>query len=313
MSAGSILRGFRASHGGIIMKNTNIVRRNRKIRTSIMFMLPALVLYSVFVIFAILYSTVLGFTDWDGIGAKEFVGLENYIKLFGNEDFLLTLVNTLKVAVLSITFQVSIGLILAWLLFRTRSRIYKLYRAVYFLPVVIASTAIATMFRIILNNDIGVFSSLMETVGLGGLVRPWLSDEKVVLYAVIIVQIWQYIGTYVIIFLAALQSIDESILDSAGLDCRNSFQLFWHVVLPVIRPTLVTTIVLCFTGSMKSFDIPFIMTAGGPGYSSSYLGNYMYALIFSRRKFGRGSAVASIIMAVSLVFTVIFNKFTKEE
>lgn len=275
-----------------------------------MFVTPALILYSVFVIFAIVYSTVLGFTDWDGIGVKKFVGFDNYTKLFTNEDFLLTLVNTLKVAILSILFQVSMGLVLAWLLFRTRSRIYKLYRAAYFLPVVIASTAIATMFRIILNNDIGVFSSLMEAVGLGGFVRPWLSDERVVLYVVIIVQIWQYIGTYVIIFLAALQSVDESILDSASLDCRNSFQLFWHVVLPVIRPTLITTIVLCFTGSMKSFDIPYIMTAGGPGYASSYLGNYMYALIFSRRKFGRGSAVSSIIMIISLVFTVVFNKFT---
>lgn len=295
------------------MKNSNRTRRNRKIRTSILFMLPALILYSVFVMFAIVYSVVLGFTDWDGIGPKNFIGVENYLKLAVNDDFLLTLMNTLKVAGLSIIFQISIGLLLSWLLFRTHSRIYKLYRAIYFLPVVIASTAIATMFRIILNNDIGVISSLMEKVGMGNLVRPWLSDQQVVLYVVIIVQIWQYIGTYVIIFLAALQSIDEGMLDSAQLDCQNSFQLFWYVVLPTIRPTLITAVILCFTGSMKSFDIPFIMTAGGPGYSSSYVGNYMYALIFSRRKYGRGSAVACCIMLISVIFTTIFNRFTKED
>ena len=295
------------------MKFLSNVRNRRKLRSALLFLCPALILYSVFVIFSIGYTTVLGFTDWDGIGIKEFVGFTNYVKLFGNKDFIQTLGNTLQVALLSILFQVSMGLLLSWFLFLTKNRIYKLYRAVYFLPVVIASTAIATMFRIILNNDIGVFSSLLTALGLGRFIRPWLSDGQVVLYVVIFVQIWQYIGTYVIIFLAALQSIDESVLESARMDCQNGFQLFWYVILPSIRPTIITAIILCFTGSMKSFDIPFIMTAGGPGYSSSYLGNYMYTLIFSRRKFGRGSAVSAVIMLISLAFTAVFNRLTKEK
>lgn len=109
-----------------------------------------------------------------------------------------------------------------------------------------------------------------------------------------------------------MQSIDASIFESALIDGANAFQQFTLITCPLVKATIFTSLVLCFTGSMKSFDIPFIMTAGGPGTASSYLGNYMYKAVFSSGKFGRGSAVAVVIMMVSFAFTLIFNTITRE-
>ena len=142
--------------------------------------------------------------------------------------------------------------------------------------------------------------------------KPWLSDSGTVIYTVIFVQIWQYIGTYVIIFLAAYQSIDDEVFESARMDGANCIQQFFLITCPLVKDIICVALVLCFTGSMKSFDIPFIMTAGGPGYDSSYLGNYMYKAVFSGKKFGRGAAVTVTILVISFTFTIIFNRLTRE-
>lgn len=294
------------------MKSQVLLRR-KLLTTAALFLLPALTLYLVFVIYPIFYTAFLSFTSWDGIAVtKEMVGFKNFTYLFGKSDFLLALKNSLKVTSLSMIFQVSIGLSIAYLLFRTKSVTFKFYRAIYFLPVVIASTAIGTMFKIFMNNDIGVFNAIVSLLGLGAYTRPWLSDPGSVIYTVIFVQIWQHIGTYVIIYLAAMQSIDSEIYESALIDGANSVRQFTQITLPLIKPTILVTLVLCFTGSMKSFDIPFVMTAGGPGYASSYLANYMYKAVFGSSKFGRGSAVALVILMISLTFTLLFNYATRE-
>lgn len=287
-------------------------KKKKLLLISAAFIAPALILYAALVIYPIFFSGYLSFTSWKGLGEIKWCGLDNYLYLFKDDDYLLSLRNTLMVTGLSMLIQVPMGLILAYLLFRTKSRIFKVYRAVYFLPVVIASTAIATMFRIILNNDVGVFNRILESVGLGKVVKPWLSDSGVVIFTVIFVQIWQYIGTYVIIFLAAYQSIDDEIFESARMDGANCVQQFFLITCPLVKDIICVAVVLCFTGSMKSFDIPFIMTAGGPGYASSYLGNYMYKEVFSSSKFGRGAAVTVTILVISFAFTLIFNHFTKE-
>lgn len=287
-------------------------QRKRKIRTSIVFLLPILAVYTLFVIYPIFFTGYLSFTKWNGIGEKAFVGFANFADLFANKDFLLILTNTLKITVLSMLFQIPLGLVIAFLLYRTKIG-FMLYRAVYFVPAVISSIAIGTMFRLLLNNEIGVIKTILNTLGLGFLSRPWLSDQNIVLYVVIFVQIWQFIGIYIVMFLAAFQSIDKQIFDSAYIDGANSVQAFLKIALPQIKPIIIVAIILCFTGSMKSFDLPFVMTSGGPGYASSFLGNYMHKLVFVGSKFGPGSAVTMIILFISLVFTLVFYGLSRKK
>ena len=290
------------------------VRRNyRKIVIGIAFLLPSFVLYTVFVIYPIFYSNFLSFTNWDGIGKKIFVGLSNYQRTWTHPDFIMVLGNTLMVTGLSMLIQVPSGLIIAFLLFRTKTKVFKVYRAIYFLPVVIASTVVAVMFRILLNNDIGVFSSVLSWFRLGRFNRPWLSDPGTVLYSVIFVQIWQFIGTYVIIFFAALQSIDEEIFESSRIDGANCVQQFFRIACPLVSDILKIAIVFCFNGSMRSYDIPFVMTTGGPGFRSTYLGIYMYRQVFTNANYGRGSVVAVTILLICFTFTILFNKLARQD
>ncbi|TAH68618.1 MAG: sugar ABC transporter permease [Anaerolineaceae bacterium] len=289
-----------------------LARNRQKIWVSILFLLPCVLIYSVLVIYPIIYSGYLSLTKWNGIGEKEFIGLINFTRLFANSDFLLSLKNTLMVTGISLLLQIPIGLVLAYMLFRTKF-LFKTFRAIYFVPVVIAPTAIGTMFSILLNNEVGVFKSILEFIGLGALSRPWLSDSSVVLYVVILIQVWQYIGTYIIIFLTSLQSIDEQIFESALIDGANAVQTFFRIAIPQMRAILIVAVVFCFTGSMKSFDLPFIMTNGGPGYISSYLGNYMHRQVFQGSNFGLGSAVTIVILIISLVFSLIFNRLAREK
>ena len=174
-----------------------------------------------------------------------------------------------------------------------------------------APVAIGLMFTLFYNSEIGIFNHILKTIGLGSLQKNWLSDANTLLYAVMAPQVWQYIGLYVTIFLGALQSIPEELIESAQIDGAGRINTFFHVILPQIKEFTFICILLSVTGSLKSFDHSWIMTGGGPGVRSAYLGVFMYKTAFVNSDFGMGSAITIGIIAVSLMITVIFNKLTK--
>ena len=167
------------------------------------------------------------------------------------------------------------------------------------------------MFLILFNGNLGPLNTFLRNVGLP--TRDWLSDPKTVLYAVMFPMIWQYIGHYVIIFLAGIQSIPEDILDSARIDGANSSTIFFRIIIPMLRNLIGVCIVLCFTGSVKAFDQAYVMTGGGPGVKSSYLAVRMYERAFTNNKLGEGTAIAITMLVFSLVFTLVFNKLNDHD
>ena len=172
------------------------------------FLSPALILYMGLIILPILMSGYISLTKWNGVGIPEFVGLRNFNKIFHDLDYWTSFTNTLQAIVFSLLLQLPLGLIFAYLLSRIKLG-YKFFRSIYFLPTVISPTAIGTMFLILFNGNLGPLNTFLRNVGLP--TRDWLSDPKTVLYAVMFPMIWQYIGHYVIIFLAGIQSIPEVI------------------------------------------------------------------------------------------------------
>lgn len=257
-----------------------------------------------------LLSLYYSATEWNGVTDKVFVGLQNYKSLFSYSDFWVVFSNTIKLVVITLIVQIPMGLILAYLLYN-KTKGMKIFRTIYFLPVVIAPVAIGLMFTLFYNSEIGIFNNILKTIGLGKLQRNWLSDTHTLLYAVMAPQVWQYIGLYVTIFLGALQSIPEELIESAQIDGANKISMFHHVILPQISEFTFICILLSITGSLKSFDHSWIMTGGGPGVRSAYLGVYMFKTAFVNSDFGMGSAITITIIAVSLTITVIFNKLTK--
>ncbi len=291
-------------------RNLRNLRNNRAFALG--FIGPTFLLYSVFIIVPIALSIYYSLTRWDGVGAKKFIGLKNFEFLFANKDYWTTFTNSMQVIFFSLIIQISLGLIFAYLVYGTKKG-FRVFRSLYFLPVVIAPSAVGLMFLLFFNGQLGPLNAMLDMVGLSALKRDWLSDGKVVLYSVMFPMIWQYIGYYFVIFLAGLQSIPEEIFESAKIDGASSFQVFTRMVIPMSRDIIQICIILCITGSLKAFDHPYTMTWGGPGVRSSYLAVYMYRTAFTENYLGRGTAVAITILMFSFVFSYLFNKFFSKE
>lgn len=275
----------------------------------ILFLSPVFLIYSIFLIIPMIQTFYYSLTQWNGISEKVFVGIDNYRELFSGKDYWLSFTNTIQLVVITLLIQIPMGLLTAYLLY-SKIKGMKIFRTMFFLPVVIAPVAIGLMFSLFYNSEIGIFNKILEGIGLGVLQRNWLSDTHTLLYAVMAPQVWQYIGLYVTIFLGALQSLPEELVESAHIDGANNLQTFRYIVLPQIAGFTNICMILCITGSLKAFDHSWIMTGGGPGVRSSYLGVYMYKTAFVNSDFGTGSAVTVTIIIVSLIITVIFNRFS---
>lgn len=293
-----------------IMKNSGMQSQERLF--SVLFMSPAFLLYTGFVIAPILFSVYYAMTNWDGVGKMDFIGLQNFVRLSRNPDYWIAFTNSIKVVVLSVAIQIPAGLFFAYLLYLT-VRGFKFFRSVFFLPVVISPAAIGLMFLLFFNGELGPLNVLLDSLGLDFLIHSWLSDKNTVLYAVTFPMIWQYIGYYILIFLAGLQSIPEQIFESAKIDGASSPQVFFHLAVPMMRDLILVSIVLCVTGSLKAFDHAYIMTWGGPGVRSSYLAVYMFRTAFTQSQLGMGTAIAITMLLFSLVFTYLFNRFFSRE
>lgn len=273
------------------------------------FLLPVFVIYTVFLFLPLVNTAFYSLTKWNGVTDKVFTGIKNYQELFHNSDYWITFRNTVKLVVITLAIQIPVGLLLAYLLY-IKTKGAKLFRTVFFLPVVIAPVAISLMFSLFYNSEIGVFNRILEMIGLGRFQTNWLSNTKTLLYAVMAPQVWQYIGLYVTIFLGALQSVPEELVESAEIDGAGKIRTFFYVVLPQIADFTNICIILCVTGSLKAFEHSWIMTGGGPGVRSAYLGVYMYKTAFVNSDFGTGSAITMTIVALSLVITVLLKSIS---
>ena len=285
------------------------MKKYRKAPVCIAFLTPVFLLYTIFLFIPLVQTGYYSFTKWNGVTDKIFVGLDNFKELMGNSDYWLTFQNTIQLVVITLVIQVPVGLLLAYLLYM-KTKGMKIFRTIFFLPVVIAPVAISLMFSLFYNSEIGVFNRILEMVGLGRFQTNWLSNIHTLLYAVMAPQVWQYIGLYVTIFLGALQSIPEELVESAEIDGANRVQTFFRIILPEITGFTNICTILCVTGSLKAFEHSWIMTGGGPGVRSAYLGVYMYKTAFVNSEFGLGSAITVTIVVLSLVITLLFNKIS---
>jgi ABC-type sugar transport system permease subunit len=276
-------------------------------RLAAAFVLPPLVLYAVFMIYPFFGSIWYSLTSWDGTSAaKDFIGLDNYSRLLHDDRMWTSLFHNAVWAVLGTLAPVVIGFVLAVLLWETGLRTFRM---IFFIPFILPGVVIATVWSWIYNPIFGVLNAGLNTIGLESLTRGWLGDPNTALVAVLIAAIWSYFGFVVVVLLAGLQNLDQSLVDAAVVDGANWRQKAWHVILPGLAPlmTLVTTITLI--GAFSVFDIVFIMTQGGPGYSSEVLAIYTYKMAFTQNQIGYGAALSMVITVLSLASAILFVRF----
>lgn len=241
------------------------------------FVLPALVVFTVFYIFSILGGFLFSFTDWSiyNFESPGFIGLSNFKDLFSSPSFLPALGHTFLFAILTTVIKVGLGLIFALLLNRAFPG-RNFFRAVIFLPCTIGALVIGYVFTFILQPDTGILNIFLRNIGLGALALNWLGDVKIVLYSVCSVESWMWIGFNTAIILAGLQSISGDVYEAARIDGANAWQITKAITLPLVTPSINTTITLCVIGGFNIFDIVMSMTNGGPNGATQVISKLSY-------------------------------------
>ncbi|RSL33536.1 sugar ABC transporter permease [Salibacterium salarium] len=273
-------------------------------------LIPPLLIYLIFSIIPILISIYYSFMSWDGFSEMQFIGFENYVEAFKDSTFWRSVKNNILVVLASVIGQISIGLTLA-LLLNQKLKGGKFFRTIGFLPVVISTVVISITWRMIYNSEDGMLNNFLEILQLDFLAQNWLGNPDTAMYAILITVIWQFIGLYFIIFLSALQTVPKEILEAAVLDGASELQKTFFVTIPAIKNVILVSIVLCISGSLKTFDLIYVMTNGGPAHSTEVMATYMYSETFSGLNYGYGSTISVLILVFSLILVMITTKIIR--
>lgn len=284
--------------------NSLTKKRNRFIFFSLIIPMTLLI---AFVVFPAIDLFRMSFTDWDGYSpTSNFIGFENYVDMIHNENLWLSLKNN-AVYFFAHLSMIPIELGFAVLL-TSKLRAARFYKTTVFMPYIINGVAISYAFSYFFSPINGAFDAILNTIGLGALSMNWLSDPQIVNYVLAFVSLWRFSGYHVILFMAALQSISQDTLEAAEVDGANTFQLFKHIQIPSIILMVDFILFDNIRGSLQVFDIPFVITAGGPGYASSTFTLFTIDTAFKYSDFGLASTMAVTIMALILIIYIIQNK-----
>ena len=286
------------------MRGRRLTRGGRRSLTAYLFLAPVLILYLAFVIRPTVELFGLSAFDWNGVNpTREFVGFDNFARLFADPLFWRSLGNNLIFVVLLVAFNVTVGLITASALARAvRGRL--IYQLIFFLPVVQASIVTALVWKWIYQPD-GLLNNALEAIGLGFLSHGWLGDPNTALPSLALAAAWSGFGLSVVIFLAGIQSVDQSLYDSAKMDGANTRQTFFHVTVPELRPVITVVFMLEMIGAFQTFDIVWATTRGGPINSTEVLASFMFKRGFTDAEFGYGASIAVIFMVIVLGAAII--------
>lgn len=268
---------------------------------------PSLLLILAIVYIPIVQTGYFGLMDWNGIGQKTFVGLENYIALIKDAKFWDSVFHSFILAVasiISLLFYLAISFVLV-----SRIKGADLLRKIYLVPMLLASVAIAQLWMKIYNPSNGMLNLFLIKLGVEN-PPAWLGDANLALYAIIVPTIWQYAGFYILIYYAALKNVPESLIEAARIDGATATQIALKIKLPMIMNVVKVTVVLAAVGSLKYFDLIYIMTAGGPSGSSEVMASYMYSTAFNKFDFGYGSAIGFFLLIICFVVTYIIQRVT---
>lgn len=270
-----------------------------------MFILPALAVYTLVVFVPIVWSGYYSVFNWNGFGAMKFIGIDNYTKLFTKDrNFWPVLMQTFEYTALEILFQVGGGLLMALLLSSIR-RGRSLFQTVYYIPVIVSSVAISQIFSKLLSvTPVGLVNSLLGKIDPSLEKMEWLTTPGLSLVMCAFVEGYKSMGLYMVIFFSALISVPGEISESALIDGANSLQIILHIKIPYIKHIIIANTVLVLNNSLRAFDIPYLLTNGGPGSTSELISSFMYKKAFIGMQYGYGSSVAVVIVAICFIIAI---------
>ncbi|MBZ9607520.1 sugar ABC transporter permease [Clostridium estertheticum] len=275
-----------------------------------LFLAPALTLITVFLFNPLIQTLYFSLTDWHYFSMKKsFIGLENYRRLLHDPVVGIAIKNTLLLIVLCIIFEIGFALLLAMLMDGVK-RGFKIYRTVFFFPVVVSGSAIGLLFSLTYQYDAGLLNNILGVFGMSKTI--WLTEKSSALLSMM-PYVWQMTGFYFVIFMTALTKIPSDIYESASLDGATGLTKSIYITLPLIRDVIITTIALVITSAIKVFDIIFTITQGGPMNSSQVLSTYIYQTTFQSMNQGYGSALSILMVVIGIGLTIITTLISRKD
>ncbi len=279
----------------------------RKNVPSYLFILPALLLYLIFVMYPFVNTLYYSLTDWDGAQpVKNFVGLANFSRMFQDPLMWKSLWHNLIWIAFGTLTPVVLGLVVATIVSGGAVRGRVVFRTIYFMPVVLAGVVVGMVWSWIYHPLFGPINTVLHAIGLGHLARGWLGDLNLALYALLLAALWAYWGFCFVILLAALQNVDMELHDAAKIDGANTVQRFFNVTVPQLRPILTMLTAYTLIGGFNVFDIVYIMTKGGPANATEVLATYTYQMAFKQSQVGYGATLTLVITVLSMLASYTF-------
>lgn len=281
----------------------------------LLFALPAFLYMLIFVGYPIVSNVILSFQNVTvrnlAKGVREFIGLQNYVTLFADEVFKKALWNTLFFTVCCLICQFVIGFALA-LFFEKKFAFSKTIKGLLMIPWMLPMTVTALIFKFMFATDVGVINYILKTIGIISENIEWLTTPGTAMFAVVFANVWIGIPFNMILISTGLTTISKDLYESASIDGANSFQRFWKITIPLLRPTMESVLVLGFIYTFKVYDLVYVMTTGGPVNSTQLLSTYSYKLSFDMFKYSEGSAVANVLLVILLLVGILYLKITME-
>lgn len=289
---------------GWLTAESLIAMRRRKALMGYLFVLPTILGILTFTAGPVLVSFGLSFYKWNVFRPPSFIGTDNYTRLFSDERILISFVNSAKFVVLAISLQIILALLLA-LAVRQRMATWMRYyfRTAYFLPFLLSGAATGVVLSYLLHREFGVVNYYLGFLGVPRI--PWTNSADTVLYTIVIAYLWQFLGFTLISMLGGLSNISTEILDAAEVDGARGWRWLWHIILPMISPTLLFSAVVGVIGGLQVFDQPYVMTRGGPGDASRTVVMTLYEAAFKNQEIGYASAIAVILFIVIMIVTAV--------
>ncbi|MDD3655862.1 MAG: sugar ABC transporter permease [Atribacterota bacterium] len=297
----------------IVTQRFNSSRQFKYKMTILLFLLPAFLFLSLFLVYPIARSAYYSLFNWKGLSAAvDYIGLENYQRLITDTIFLKAVKNGILIVIFSLLIQLPLAMGLALIVGRNIPG-RSFFRAIFFMPYVLSEVITAIMWLILYNPNPrrGFLNAIINIIPF---LKPqaWLADTRLVLLAIFVVLTWKYVGFHMLLYITGLQNIPRDIEEAALIDGVNSRQMITYITLPMLSGTIKTSVYLSIIGSLQVYALVWIMTRGGPVNASEVMSTYMYRYSFVRFEFGYGSAVAIFMLLISLTFSIIYLRLTRK-
>ena len=269
-----------------------------------LYVLPAVIFFAVFIAYPVIFNIFIGFTEWSGLGEPRWTGLVNYKKVLADSAFRIVLKNFVFITGAFVILDCGLGMVIAAVI-KMRLKISGLAKVLIYLPLVLSPVIIGYTFRLLLEANNGIVNVLLRKVGLEELTRQWLIDPYIVLFVLLFILLWQGVGFAMILYIAGISGIPSSVYEAARIDGAGEAAQFFYITIPLLRGTTYTLVIMNVITYIKLFDLVQVMTGGGPGNTTVTFTIYVYDKAFKLYDMGGASAVATIMLLISLILTAV--------